>query len=304
LILWGGWLLTTAIFFSVAGFFHEYYLSTMAPPLAALVGIGAIGLWQMRQQRPWLAFSLLLLGAGATLAFQFYSAQSYTSNTWWLPLTLLLFAAGVFLLAFDTIRRTPYLASGAFTCLVAAMLLTPGIWSGLTTFSTSNQTLPAAYGGQSFQGGFPGNFNMPGGNEQNGLQVYQALLDYLQQNTQGMKYLMAVPSSHDGDGYILATGRPVLLMGGFSGSDPVVSGTDLANLVSEGQLRYVMLGGGMTGNQNSSVSAWVTSTCQVVPGFETATRNMGAPDGTSAGQSSGFMQAFGGMQVSLYDCGG
>ena len=145
---------------------------------------------------------------------------------------------------------------------------------------------------------------MPGGNDQNGLQVNQALLDYLQQNTQGMKYLMAVPSSHDGDGYILATGRPVLLMGGFSGSDPVVSGIDLANLVSEGQLRYVMLGGGMPGNQNSSVSTWVTSTCQVVPGFETATRNMGAPDGTSAGRISGFMQAFGGMQVSLYDCGG
>ena len=31
LILWGVWLLTVAIFFSAASFFHQYYLSTFAP---------------------------------------------------------------------------------------------------------------------------------------------------------------------------------------------------------------------------------------------------------------------------------
>ncbi len=291
-ILWGGWLLTTAIFFSVAGFFHEYYLSTMAPPLAALVGIGVIGLWQLRQNRPWMAFSMLLLGAGATLAFQYYSAQSYTSNTWWLPLALILFMAGIALLAVDTFKRIPFMATGAFTCLVAAMLLTPGIWSGLTTFSSSNQTLPAAYGGESLRGGFPGGFNLPGGNDQNGLQVNQALLDYLQQNTQGMKYLMAVPSSHDGDGYILATGRPVLLMGGFSGSDPVVTGSDLADMVSGGQLRYVMLGGGMPGERNSSVSSWVTSNCQTVS----------IPGTSTSGSTDGFRRSFNSGGGTMYDC--
>jgi 4-amino-4-deoxy-L-arabinose transferase-like glycosyltransferase len=34
LVLWGGWLITCAIFFSIAGFFHEYYLSMMGAPLA------------------------------------------------------------------------------------------------------------------------------------------------------------------------------------------------------------------------------------------------------------------------------
>ena len=81
------------------------------------------------------------------------------------------------------------------------MLLTPGIWSGLTTFSTSNQTLPAAYGGQSFQGGFSGGFNMPGGNDQNGLQVNQALLDYLQQ----------IALFSDADAYDTKTDRVALM---------------------------------------------------------------------------------------------
>ncbi|MEJ2554803.1 MAG: glycosyltransferase family 39 protein, partial [Anaerolineae bacterium] len=55
MLLWGGWLLTGGVFFSVAGFFHEYYLSLLAPPLAALVVIGAVELWRIREEQPWLA---------------------------------------------------------------------------------------------------------------------------------------------------------------------------------------------------------------------------------------------------------
>src|SRR5260370_40277093 len=42
LILWGMWLLTMGIFFSVAGFFHQYYMTEMAPSIAALFGIGLV----------------------------------------------------------------------------------------------------------------------------------------------------------------------------------------------------------------------------------------------------------------------
>ncbi len=46
LILWGTWLLTMAVFFSVASFFHQYYLSTFAPAICALFGIGVVVMWQ------------------------------------------------------------------------------------------------------------------------------------------------------------------------------------------------------------------------------------------------------------------
>ncbi|MDP9365248.1 MAG: glycosyltransferase family 39 protein, partial [Chloroflexota bacterium] len=45
LVLWGGWLLTAAGFFSVASLFHRYYLVTMAAPIAALAGAGVDALW-------------------------------------------------------------------------------------------------------------------------------------------------------------------------------------------------------------------------------------------------------------------
>src|SRR3989442_9294625 len=42
LVLWGTWLLTMVVFFSYAHFFHLYYLSMLAPAIAALVGAGVV----------------------------------------------------------------------------------------------------------------------------------------------------------------------------------------------------------------------------------------------------------------------
>src|SRR5262249_48575495 len=68
-ILWPGWLLTYAIVYSYAGgFFHFYYLATMAPPLAALAGIGLVALCESFLAGGWraalLPVSLVLTAAG------------------------------------------------------------------------------------------------------------------------------------------------------------------------------------------------------------------------------------------------
>ncbi len=192
-------------------------------------------------------------------------------------------------------RRDSGLVQGGFACIVAAMLITPGIWSGLTTLNSSeNQSLPAAYDGRS-----------AGPVNRGGLQVNQALLNYLQANTQGMKYLMAVPSSMQGADYVLATGRPVLYLGGFMGQDKVETSASLEQMVADGELRYIYWdgrGGGFGPGGQSDISAWVSNTCMPVQGFDTTTRNSGAPDGT-AGQAGGaFSRGLGAMQVTLYDC--
>ena len=302
-VVWGGWLLTGVVFFSVAGFFHEYYLSMLAAPLAALVGIGIVQLWRMRAAHPWLSITLLLAAAAGTLALQLRTATAYVGFTWWLaaPVALLGLAAVVLLASTDGRRR---LAAATGTMMVAgAMLFTPGVWSGLTTFNSSaNQSLPAAYAGREsnpFNGG--------------GEQVNTALVAYLQANTQNTKYLMAVPSSMQGADYVIATGQPVLYLGGFNGQDPVESADDLAQLVASGQLRYIYWGGQGGGRGNfsrgsgdsgtTSVSQWVTSQCMLVQGFGTTTQNAGAPDGTGGNQGA-TGNGVGGRDilVNLYDC--
>jgi 4-amino-4-deoxy-L-arabinose transferase-like glycosyltransferase len=48
-LLWGGWVLVTGLVFSyMNGIIHPYYMVALAPGIAALVGIGAVALWQER----------------------------------------------------------------------------------------------------------------------------------------------------------------------------------------------------------------------------------------------------------------
>ncbi|MBN1665435.1 MAG: hypothetical protein JW862_00035, partial [Anaerolineales bacterium] len=132
------------------------------------------------------------------------------------------------------------------------------------------------------------------------VRVDQSLLAYLNANTQDIFYLMAVPSSMQGADYVLATDRPVLYMGGFNGRDPVVTSDDLAQMVSAGELRYIYLSGG--GGTNAEVSSWVASSCTLVEGFDSVTRNAGAPDGTP-GSNFTPGQSGDGQSINLYDCG-
>jgi len=316
LVLWGGWLLTGVVFFSIAGFFHEYYLSMIAAPLAALVGIGAVELWRLHGKHPWLASALLVTAAAGTLVLQIITARAFVGPAWWLWIAVALLALGAAIsIATAALRRLRPGAIAGFACVVVALLFVPGVWSGLTMLNSSaNQSLPAAYSGRPSR---PEN----GG----GLQVNQALLDYLEPRTQDTEFLMAVPSSMQGADYVLATGRPVLYMGGFMGQDQVLTADQLARLVSEGKLRYV-LWDGRTGNRGpfglsddqSELSQWIMAHGKLIQGFETATQNSGAPDGTRAtppdeansvlrdGTRTGNgWQAWGRgeMQVSLYELG-
>jgi 4-amino-4-deoxy-L-arabinose transferase-like glycosyltransferase len=48
-LLWGGWVLVTGLVFSyMNGIIHPYYMVALTPGIAALVGIGAMALWQER----------------------------------------------------------------------------------------------------------------------------------------------------------------------------------------------------------------------------------------------------------------
>ncbi len=282
-VLWGGWLIIGMVFFSVAGFFHSYYLSILAPPLAALVGSGTAILWKISHTRRWLAITLLLMAAGVTLGLQAVTSSNYTSATWWLATAGVAFGAGAALLVWAALQRRATVLALGFAAICVALLITPAVWSELTNlYASSNQSLPGAYSGQ-----------RQGPSDLRGVQINQQLLSFLQQNTQGMKYLMAVPSAMQGADYVIATGRPVLYLGGFMGRDPVLTGEGLQQLIAQGQLRYIYSESGGGGNP-ATVSSWIRTNCQAVEGFNTNTQNAGAPDG---------MQSRGNMAVSLYDCG-
>lgn len=291
LILWGGWLAAGIAFFNVAGFFHEYYLAIIAAPLAALAGIGAGELWNIRERHPWIAANLLLPIAGTTLWYQLVNAGAFLASPWWAPLAVGLLTGGAVLVLGGISRTWREAALPGYAAVVAAVLLTPGIWAGLTTaYASENQSLPSAYTGRPS--------NPP---DNGGLMVDSGLLDYIEPRTAGFEYLMAVPSAMQGSDYVIATGRPVLYLGGFLGQDKVVDAQSLAGMVAAGRLRFIYWdarnAGGRGGNNDpQGISTWVSRNCLLVPGYDASTQNAGAPRGTSRTAGGGN------LRISLYDC--
>ena len=83
---------------------------------------------------------------------------------------------------------------------------------------------------------------------------------------------MATASSKSASSIIIATGKPVMALGGFSGSDQILTVQQLARLVANGTVRYFLLqsgggpgGGGGGAGGNSALTQWVTTHGTVVP---------------------------------------
>ncbi|NWF65011.1 MAG: glycosyltransferase family 39 protein [Chloroflexi bacterium] len=277
LILWGGWLLTCVVFFSmVSGIFHAYYAIMLAPALGAMVGVGFAQLYTWGKRSAW-ALTGLLVAVAVTLGFQLFTASQYNEFGWWMLGSGILLGLGIMLLSMS--RRA------AYALIFSAALIIPTYWSVMTVTNGSNNNLPTAYeGGQNrgSQDGFLASPPQNGGNRQ----VNAEMLAYLQANTQDVEYLMAVPSSQQGAQYVIETGRPVLYMGGFGGRDEVVTLDDLKELVANGELRYILYGGDRGNNQD--ITNWLDLSCKVVDGI-TITQN--GPQGQPGGQ-----------EMKLYEC--
>jgi 4-amino-4-deoxy-L-arabinose transferase-like glycosyltransferase len=77
-----------------------------------------------------------------------------------------------------------------------------------------------------------------------GANVSKALISYLKAHQGKATYLVAAVGSSTAGPIALQSGRNVIDMGGFMGSDPAPSLAKLKSFIASGQLHYVLLGGG------------------------------------------------------------
>ena len=84
-------------------------------------------------------------------------------------------------------------------------------------------------------------------------------------------WVAAAIGSQNASGYQLATGDPVMAVGGFNGSDPSPTLAQFQQYVADGKIHYFIGGGGMGGggmggnttggsNYSSQISEWVAAT--------------------------------------------
>ncbi|MER6561806.1 glycosyltransferase family 39 protein [Streptomyces sp. NPDC001027] len=135
-------------------------------------------------------------------------------------------------------------------------------------------------------GGAPG--GMGGGGGMGGAD--SGLVSYLEKHQDGATWLIAVSDSQSAGRLILSTGKPVISMFGFTGSDNAMTPTRLKELVKKGELHYIQLGGGGRGpggGDNSlpaEITAWVQQNGTAVQASEygaTSASEAGSGDGAS-----------------------
>ncbi len=85
LVLWSMWLLPEFIYFSFTkGLFHPYYLTMLAPPISALVGIGIVSMWKLYNEnglKSWiLPVALIADGLTQILILSYYYNISNTAK--------------------------------------------------------------------------------------------------------------------------------------------------------------------------------------------------------------------------------
>ena len=285
LVLWGGWLLTCVVFFSmVSGIFHSYYAIMLAPPLGAMVGIGFAQLWSWSADKKWIGI-VLSISAALTIGFQYFAMDQYGENLWWMLGSGILLGLGILLMVVQ--KRAAYVT------ILAAMMVIPMYWTVMTVAADSNINLPTAYTGGNQQAGIDGQ-NRPRPQSS----ANEEMLSYLQANTTDVEYLLAVPSSQNGATMVIATGRPVLYMGGFGGQDDVVSAEDLSAMVANGELRYVLYGGDR--GSKEEITSWLKTSCSVVPEFSEITSGSQPPPQNN---QAGGQQGQNSQAMALYQCG-
>lgn len=159
------WLVPGLAYFSfTSGFWHDYYIATIAPPIAGLVGIGAIGLYDRYAEggrAGWLLVAAVLVTGLLQVLFLSYDAE-------WagplLPLVLIGTIGCAAVLGGMQIRRETPLASHRIKIVaiaLAILFIAPLVWSFTPMMNGNGGTMPTA-GPSGGRGGGPGQTNAVG----------------------------------------------------------------------------------------------------------------------------------------------
>jgi 4-amino-4-deoxy-L-arabinose transferase-like glycosyltransferase len=272
LVLWLGWLLTYAVVYSAAGgLFSAYYLVTLAPPLAGLSSVGFLSLWARwrdRRRRWWLLPATLVLSAcwqvwlivpATEIGGTIDAITVAESGRAWLALAVMGGVAAAILGL--VLAPRPSYAKGSVAFGLVALLAAPALWAAESAFAHTQGARPIAEldtvtGERGWRGASLAD---------------TGLVDFLRANAGETRFLAATADARQAAPLIIATGAPVLAMGGFIGNLPVVTLPMLEALVGSGQVRFVLLeetepmqAGGRARRYNGrrtaaqqAISAWV-----------------------------------------------
>ncbi|WP_412095482.1 ArnT family glycosyltransferase [Bacillus haynesii] len=281
-IFWAAWLVPVAGFFSIAGFFHHYYLIMLAPPIAALSGVGWYAMYGLyKNHKDWASY-LLPAAVLTTAAFQVYILSAYTNqigSAWMYVMGIGGLGVTIALLM---LKRIHPFGKQLTIISLCVLLLTPVYWSATPILYGGNSVLPES-GPQLQNSNGGGMFSSD---------VDTGLLTYLRENNTGEDYLFATLTTVTAAPYIINADENVMALGGFNGTDPILSVSELKNLVKEGKVKYFLISDDNSGN--SELVSWIKENGTEISSDQyrstTNSTDSSAQQGTRGGPGGGQRQ--------------
>lgn len=287
LMMWFMWFLPSFIYFSYnTGTFHSYYLTMLAPSIAALAGIGILSMWELYKEGGWKAWflpvALIANGIVQLIMLYYFISSSSIIKVLMVLLIILCFGSSVILIVLNILKKkNTKLITALTAAAIVGLMITPFVGSSTVLTHTLNSSFPAA--GLELLSSNSGQMpNMSStSSSKTGMDTHNGgnskLIEFLQKNkTKNQKYLLVVANSNSGSDIIINTGEAVMSIGGFLGSDKSITLDQFKALVKKGEIRYVMTGG--QGGQGGSGSAseimnWVQQNGKAVSTSEYSNSN-------------------------------
>lgn len=273
LVLWILWLLPEFIYFSyTTGLFHPYYLTMMAPPIAALSGIGITSMWKLYKGsgiKAWLLpISFIMEGIVHLVMLSYFKNIPSAAKNIITAAIVLCFISSILLVIYKVIKRENLLQNLKFAKTLTVLslvgiLVTPAIGSSAAINHSISGSIPAGGLELLSNNGGSGNFKI-GNNGKGTNSTNNKLIKFLKANASNLKYALVVSSSNTAQSIILESGQSVMALGGFSGSDKILTLNQFKDLVKKGEVRYV-LSGEMRGGGSTGIMSWVQKNGKKVP---------------------------------------
>ena len=240
LVLWGIWMASMLVYFSISGFFHRYYMAMLAPSVAALAGIGILTMYHEYQEESWQSW-LLPLSILIAILWQVIMLSRYPGwSKWLIPGVLTPGVASVAILTLMKMKNKihEWKATGIVTSIgIFALLIAPVSWAATPIIYHSEVQMP--YAGPEL-GQRTNTFFRPRTNAMD----MRDLINYLRTHQGNEKYLVVVPNASIASNIILNTSKPVISvipLGGFSGRDRILTVNKFAAMVEKNEIKYFLI---------------------------------------------------------------
>jgi 4-amino-4-deoxy-L-arabinose transferase-like glycosyltransferase len=253
-LLWASWLVILAVAFSLAATVNSYYTAALGPPVAALLALGVAEAWSRRRSAAtwWVVVAGVVLSAG--YAGLLVRTAGPAAPRWLVPaLGAAALLAVVSVLVALAIRPARVAGGVALGMATVAVMLAPAVGS---------VTLVARGGGA---------FDTPFESERLARAVDVLFFDTpalaaralpaIEQARAGAPYLMATQSAAVASVFSYPSGQEVLPIGGFTGTQPTPTLSQLRADIAAGRFHLVL-----AFPSGDPRLVWIAGHCRQLPG--------------------------------------